>query len=101
MNTTSPRDRALGRGVSALIPQEAPATAADRATAALAAIRSVPVHVGVLQAAVVLLEEAVSEDSARAAVTADTVALLKAAIHQADPGAARLAGVLPDQRAIE
>ncbi|TSB31168.1 hypothetical protein FNJ62_07305 [Streptomyces benahoarensis] len=42
-----PRDRALGRGVSTLIPQSSPVSPADRATAALAAIETVPVHVGV------------------------------------------------------
>ncbi|QDQ09217.1 hypothetical protein FH965_00405 [Streptomyces spectabilis] len=84
VNLDSSRDRALGRGVFALIPQADSVTATDRAEAALAALRTVPVHVGVLQAAVVLLEEAerVDQDAARAATTATTVELLKAAIAQ-------------------
>ncbi|MEW2529074.1 hypothetical protein [Streptomyces sp. NPDC047071] len=86
MTTPSSRDRALGRGVFALIPQAGDSvSAADRAGAALAALRTVPVHVGVLQAAVILLEEAehADQDAVRAATTASTVALLKAALAQA------------------
>ncbi|WP_030674397.1 hypothetical protein [Streptomyces sp. NRRL B-1347] len=85
MDMPSSRDRALGRGVFALIPQADSVSATHRAAASLAALRTVPVHVGVLQAAVVLLEEAerVDQDAARAATTATTVELLKAAIAQA------------------
>ncbi|WP_190136173.1 hypothetical protein [Streptomyces longispororuber] len=82
--TTPSRDRALGRGVSALIPPAGAGSATDRATAALAALRTVPVHVGVLQAAVVLLEEEQpGADPARAAAIESTVALLRTAIGQA------------------
>ncbi|MFD9630025.1 hypothetical protein [Streptomyces violascens] len=80
------RDRALGRGVSLLIPQSAAATVspADRAAAALAAIQTVPVHVGVLQAAVLLLEEhGRTSDDARTRATVDTtVAMLRTAVEQ-------------------
>jgi hypothetical protein len=56
----------------------------DEAAAALAAIQSVPVHVGVLQAAVVLLEEMgrTSEDEATRAVVGTTVTMLRTAIDQ-------------------
>ncbi|MFE0062589.1 hypothetical protein [Streptomyces sp. NPDC059003] len=59
-------------------------------------------HIGVLQAAIVLLEETNGEDPARATAAADTVALLRAAISQApDPGATRPAGFLPvEERAV-
>ncbi|MFI7103222.1 hypothetical protein ACIBK8_28180 [Streptomyces sp. NPDC050161] len=80
-----PRDRALGRGVSTLIPQSPPLSPADRATAALAAIETVPVHVGVLQAAAALLEETArtSDDEAAKAAAATTIRLLHAAMSQA------------------
>ncbi|MEU2023601.1 hypothetical protein ABZ565_15765 [Streptomyces sp. NPDC016469] len=83
-----PRDRALGRGITTLIPQAAqaaPATPAEQAAAVLTAMRSVPVRVGVLQAAVVLLEERVraTEDEAERAAAATTVAMLRSAIGQA------------------
>ncbi|MFK8851128.1 hypothetical protein [Streptomyces sp. Ac-502] len=52
------RDRALGRGVAQVIPTPTtPVSPADRAAAALAALETVPVHVGVLQAAVALLDD--------------------------------------------
>ncbi|GHA07366.1 hypothetical protein GCM10010329_32620 [Streptomyces spiroverticillatus] len=80
------RDRpALGRGVSTLIPS-GPGTvvdsAADRARAALAGVRTVPVHVGVLEAAVVLLEERsrTSDDATERAAAAATVAKLREAM---------------------
>ena len=77
-----PRDRALGRGISTLIPQAAPATPAEQAAAVLTAMQTVPVRVGVLQAAVVLLEERVraTEDEAERAAAATTVAMLRSAI---------------------
>ncbi|MGC4948704.1 hypothetical protein ACLQ2N_21190 [Streptomyces sp. DT224] len=83
-----PRDRALGRGITTLIPQAAQAaqaTPAEQAAAVLTAMRSVPVRVGVLQAAVVLLEERVraTEDEAERAAAATTVAMLRSAIGQA------------------
>lgn len=80
-----PRDRALGRGISTLIPQAATATPAEQAAAVLTAMQSVPVRVGVLQAAVVLLEERVraTDDEAERAAAATTVAMLRSAIGQA------------------
>ncbi|MFF8848034.1 hypothetical protein ACF08N_35940 [Streptomyces sp. NPDC015127] len=53
MSTTTPSQRNLGRGVSTLIPQNA----TDRAMAALSGLETVPVHVGLLQTATLLLEE--------------------------------------------
>ncbi|MFF8959515.1 hypothetical protein [Streptomyces sp. NPDC014894] len=78
------RDRALGRGVATLIPQSAAASPTDRAAAALAAIHTVPVHVGVLQAAIVLLEEMGrnSDDEPTRHTVDTTVALLRAAANQ-------------------
>ncbi|MEU3189517.1 hypothetical protein ABZ686_02480 [Streptomyces sp. NPDC006992] len=80
------RDRGLGRGVSQLIPQ-ADGGPAEEATAMLAALRTVPVHVGVLQAAALLLEETArtgNEEATRQAA-ASTVQLLRAAMHQEPP----------------
>lgn len=55
--TSSLQPRQLGRGVAALIPQSgSEASAAAQAAAALAAVRTVPVQLGVLHAAVLLLE---------------------------------------------
>ncbi len=85
------RDRpALGRGVSTLIPPgpgTAVDSAADRARAALAGVRTVPVHVGVLEAAVVLLEERsrISDDATERAAAAATVAKLREAMDAAAP----------------
>ncbi|WP_434600017.1 hypothetical protein [Streptomyces sp. A5-4] len=93
--TTAPaqpsRDRALGRGVSTLIPQSATTSPAEQAAAALAAIQTVPVHVGVLQAAMVLLEEAgrSSEDETMKAAIVTTVTMLRTAM---DQGRGRQAG---------
>ncbi|MEV8455067.1 hypothetical protein AB0467_07400 [Streptomyces sp. NPDC052095] len=83
-----PRDRALGRGITTLIPQaatEPPATPAEQAAAVLTAMQSVPVRVGVLQAAVVLLAERVraTDDPAERAAAATTVAMLRSAIGRA------------------
>ncbi|WLQ37896.1 hypothetical protein P8A18_32615 [Streptomyces castrisilvae] len=80
-----PRDRALGRGISTLIPQAATTSPAEQAAAVLTAMRSVPVRVGVLQAAVVLLEERVraTGDEAERDAAATTVAMLRSAIGQA------------------
>ncbi|MER8237388.1 hypothetical protein [Streptomyces sp. NPDC094049] len=77
-----PRDRALGRGVSTLIPQSAPQAPADLAAAALAAIRTVPVQADVLQAAIVLLQEMerTAEDEHTRSTAAATVQLLGAAV---------------------
>ncbi|MFE7116553.1 hypothetical protein ACFU99_14190 [Streptomyces sp. NPDC057654] len=77
------RDRALGRSVSALLPSSAPVAPAEVAAAALAALWSVPVQIGVLQTAAALLDEAAhagEEDDARHRAAADTVALLRAAM---------------------
>ncbi|MFF3276599.1 hypothetical protein ACFYWU_37570 [Streptomyces chrestomyceticus] len=63
--TTTPTPRALGRGVAQLIPQPGDIGAAGRATASLAALRTVPVHAGVLEAAAALLEDL--QDPARGA----------------------------------
>ncbi|WP_079027451.1 hypothetical protein [Streptomyces rimosus] len=80
------RDRpALGRGISNFFPRSADTSPTDQAAAALAALQTVPVHVGVLQAAVVLLEEAEraeGDERARETVSA-TVALLRAAMKPA------------------
>ncbi|MFJ8248852.1 hypothetical protein [Streptomyces sp. NPDC094466] len=87
MTTTPPssRDRAaLGRGVATLIPQPAGSSPAERAAAALAALQTVPVHVGVLEAAVLLLEDlgpASGDETARTAAST-TAALLRAAADQ-------------------
>ncbi|GLF95135.1 hypothetical protein [Streptomyces yaizuensis] len=88
MTTTQPpRDHgrsALGRGVSTLIPQSAALSPADRAAAALATIRTVPVHVGVLEAAVLLLKELgrTTEDETTRSIADTTAALLRAAAEQ-------------------
>jgi hypothetical protein len=80
-----PRDRALGRGITTLIPQAETATPAEQAAAVLAGMQSVPVRIGVLQAAVVLLEERVrtTEDDTERRAAATTVAMLRGAIGQA------------------
>ncbi|MGK5629146.1 hypothetical protein [Streptomyces sp. URMC 123] len=84
MTSASPqphRERPLGRPLSSLIPQGTPASAAEQAMASLAAVQSVPVPAGVLQAAVVLLEEnaRTGEETVRAAAAA-TAALLRTAL---------------------
>jgi hypothetical protein len=78
------RDRALGRGVHSLIPSTAAASPADQAAAALAALRTVPVPAGVLQAAAVLLEELAEggEDERARAAAAATVAMLRQVLSQ-------------------
>ncbi|MFE4018513.1 hypothetical protein ACFXPZ_13980 [Streptomyces sp. NPDC059101] len=76
-----PRDRPLGRGVSTLIPQTGSSAtpAAEQAAAALAALETVPVQAGLLQAAVLLLEERarISEDDAERTAARNTAALLR------------------------
>ncbi|MFF4741303.1 hypothetical protein ACFY2W_36280 [Streptomyces sp. NPDC001262] len=86
MTTASPqphRERQpLGRPLSTLIPQTAPVSAAEQAMASLAALQTIPVHVGVLQAAVTLLEEtarSAGEEADREAAAA-TAALLRSAM---------------------
>ncbi|MFE6685133.1 hypothetical protein ACFVFQ_01515 [Streptomyces sp. NPDC057743] len=80
----SPRDRTLGRGVNALIPQaeSGAVPAAEQAAAVLTALETVPVQAGLLQAAVVLLEERaqVSEDEVERAAAGTTAALLRRAL---------------------
>ncbi|MGW0564795.1 hypothetical protein ACWDZ4_30375 [Streptomyces sp. NPDC003016] len=79
------RDRGLGRGVSTLIPQGAALSPTGQAAAALAALRTVPVHAGLLQAAALLLEESArtsDDDAARATIT-HTVELLRAVLEPA------------------
>ncbi|MEU6965043.1 hypothetical protein [Streptomyces chrestomyceticus] len=80
----------LGRGVSSLIPQSAgPATdtPAGQAAAALAALRTVPVQAGVLQAAVALLDDPArtAADPEALAAAAATVKLLRAALQHTAP----------------
>ncbi|MFG2296441.1 hypothetical protein [Streptomyces sp. NPDC048603] len=76
MNT--PPQRSVGRGVSTLIPQNA----TDQAVAALTGLETVPVHVGLLQAAALLLEDAArgTEDEARKAVMIRTVEMLRSSM---------------------
>ncbi|MFF3277519.1 hypothetical protein ACFYWU_42385 [Streptomyces chrestomyceticus] len=82
----TPRDRpALGRGISNFFPQSAKTSPTDQAAAALAALQTVPVQVGALQAATVLLEEVertADDEKTRETVTA-TITLLRAAMKPA------------------
>ncbi|MEN2423731.1 hypothetical protein AABB02_37180 [Streptomyces rimosus] len=84
MTSTPAPPRALGRGVAQLIPQPGDSSAAGRAAASLAALRTVTVHAGVLEAAVALLEElqdpARGADDATMAAAASTVTLLRQAL---------------------
>ncbi|NXY94456.1 hypothetical protein HYE82_08630 [Streptomyces sp. BR123] len=79
--TAPSRDRGLGRGVAKLIPPS-PAAPAEQAVAALAALSSVPVQVGVLQAAVVLLDATAcrSDDDQLRSAAESTVAHLRKAM---------------------
>ncbi|MFB1047377.1 hypothetical protein [Streptomyces chrestomyceticus] len=83
--TTTPAPRALGQGVAQLIPQPGDTSAAGLATASLAALRAVPIHADVLEAAVALLEDlqdpAHGADDATVAAAAATVTLLRQALH--------------------
>ncbi|MGW7319352.1 hypothetical protein [Streptomyces sp. NPDC054854] len=78
MSTPTQSQRGVGRGVSTLIPQ----SATDQAMAALTGLETVPVHVGLLQAATLLLEEAArtASDEATKAAMARTAGLLRAAM---------------------
>ncbi|WP_411104066.1 hypothetical protein [Streptomyces sp. cmx-4-9] len=94
---TSPvRGRGLGRGVSQLIPQAPAVSPAGQAATVLAALQSVPIHLGVLQAAVVLLESTAcaSHDAQTRAAAAATVDLLRAAMEKAQ-APAQDAGSVP------
>ncbi|MEV7416620.1 hypothetical protein [Streptomyces sp. NPDC089919] len=79
--TAPARDRGLGRGVAQLIPPS-PSAPAEQAAAALAALSAVPVHVGDLQAAVVLLRATAcqAEDEQLRAAADATVARLREAM---------------------
>ncbi|MFF3013219.1 hypothetical protein [Streptomyces sp. NPDC057939] len=78
MSTPTQSQRGVGRGVSTLIPQ----SATDQAMAALTGLETVPVHVGLLQAATLLLEEAArtASDDATKAAMARTAGMLRAAM---------------------
>ncbi|MET9464001.1 hypothetical protein ABZY44_04085 [Streptomyces sp. NPDC006544] len=73
-----PRERGIGRGVSTLIPQ----SATDQAMAALTGLQTVPVHVGLLQAAALLLEDAArtAADEPTRAAMARTAGMLRSAM---------------------
>lgn len=75
--SATPR-RALGRGVSTLVPQ------AEQAASALAVVHTVPVHVGVLRTAVLLLEETgrTSDGGTVKATAAMRVVMLRTATEQ-------------------
>ncbi|MEU8774145.1 hypothetical protein [Streptomyces sp. NPDC048606] len=78
MSTPSQSPRGVGRGVNTLIPQ----SAADQAMAALTGLETVPVHIGLLQAAALLLEDAArsaADEPARNAM-ARTAAMLRSAM---------------------
>ncbi|MCX5409848.1 hypothetical protein OHA37_39140 [Streptomyces sp. NBC_00335] len=78
MSTPTQSQRIVGRGVSTLIPQSATA----QAMAALTGLETVPVHVGLLQAAALLLEDAArtaTDEPAKAAM-AKTAGMLRAAM---------------------
>ncbi|WP_328741253.1 hypothetical protein OHA91_39605 (plasmid) [Streptomyces erythrochromogenes] len=70
--------RGPGRGVSTLIPQ----SATDQALAALTGLETVPVHVGLLQAAALLLEEAArtTTDDATSSAMTKTAGMLRSAM---------------------
>ncbi|MFE5030030.1 hypothetical protein ACFRAO_43795 [Streptomyces sp. NPDC056656] len=84
MNSLPPlHPRQLGRGVAALIPQSGTeVSAAGQAAAALAALQTVPVQLGILQAAALLLDELVSSssDDETRATAEETARLLRAAM---------------------
>lgn len=68
VSTPPPSQRVIGRGVSTLIPQ----SATDQAMASLNGLATVPVHVGLLQAAALLLEDAARTAADEATTTAMT-----------------------------
>ncbi|MER6314442.1 hypothetical protein ABT237_11815 [Streptomyces sp. NPDC001581] len=78
MSTPAQSQRSVGRGVSTLIPQ----SATDQAMAALTGLETVPVHVGLLQAATLLLEEAArtATDESTKAAMAKTAGMLRSAM---------------------
>ncbi|MDJ0380333.1 hypothetical protein [Streptomyces sp. G-G2] len=78
MSTPAQSHRVVGRGVSTLIPQ----SATDQAMAALTGLETVPVHVGLLQAAALLLEEAArtAPDEPTRAAMSKTAGMLRSAM---------------------
>lgn len=78
VSTPTQSQRVVGRGVSTLIPQ----SATDQAMAALTGLETVPVHVGLLQAAALLLEEATrtAADEATKAAMAKTAGMLRSSM---------------------
>ncbi|MEV5508797.1 hypothetical protein [Streptomyces orinoci] len=68
--------------MSNFFPQSASTSPTEQAAASLAVLKTVPVQVGVLQAAVVLLEEAArtTEDKAAHETVTATIGLLRAAM---------------------
>ncbi|WP_327257123.1 hypothetical protein [Streptomyces sp. NBC_01244] len=78
MSTPTQPQRIVGRGVSTLIPQ----SATDQAMAALTGLETVPVHIGLLQAAALLLEDAArtATDEAAKAAMAKTAGMLRSAM---------------------
>lgn len=78
VSTPPQSQRVVGRGVSTLIPQ----SATDQAMAALTGLETVPVHVGLLQAAALLLEDAArtATDGATKAAMAKTAGMLRSSM---------------------
>lgn len=78
VSTPTQPQRIVGRGVSTLIPQ----SATDQAMAALTGLETVPVHIGLLQAAALLLEDAArtATDEAAKAAMAKTAGMLRSAM---------------------
>ncbi|MDD9380596.1 hypothetical protein M8Z33_28865 [Streptomyces sp. ZAF1911] len=78
MSTPTQSQRVVGRGVSTLIPQ----SATDQAMAALTGLETVPVHIGLLQAAAILLEDAArtAADESTKAAMAKTAGMLRSAM---------------------
>ncbi len=78
VSTPTQSQRSVGRGVSTLIPQ----SATDQAMAALTGLETVPVHIGLLQAATLLLEEAArtANDEPTKAAMAKTAGMLRSAM---------------------
>ncbi|WP_306324116.1 MULTISPECIES: hypothetical protein [unclassified Streptomyces] len=82
-SASSLQPRQLGRGVAALIPQSSTeVSAAGQAAAALAAVQTVPVQLGVLQAAVLLLDQLGTSgaDEETRATAEETARLLRTAM---------------------
>ncbi|MFE1954566.1 hypothetical protein ACFW9D_29325 [Streptomyces sp. NPDC059524] len=83
MTVLPPLTRQLGRGMAALIPQtDTEVSAAVQAASVLAALQPVPVQLGFLQAAMLLLEglATTTTDAATKATATETGRLLQAAM---------------------